>query len=246
MVDVAGFIHAAAQDYDPVKAHEYYMRTRELKPRTAAGLKTTAKKESWQDAREQIDREQKATLDATSRAQEEALAAIRSGAQAMREAIAAKLKEALSKLDETAETERDRIAGRRAELLQKATDEANRKIAALPPIPPNVGKAKAAQLAAERREAIARIKGDVKREREQIAADSAKEAETASEADSRQRGSARGSARGSTNLDREQVAAGLKDSIVKAQKNFTVLKEAVKAKYETKYQSEYDAIKNNL
>lgn len=164
----------------------------------------------------------------------------------MREAIAAKLKEALSKLDETAETERDRIAGRRAELLQKATDEANRKIAALPPIPPNVGKAKAAQLAAERREAIARIKGDVKREREQIAADSAKEAETASEADSRQRGSARGSARGSTNLDREQVAAGLKDSIVKAQKNFTVLKEAVKAKYETKYQSEYDAIKNNL
>lgn len=242
MVDVAGFIHAAAQDYDPVKAHEYYMRTRELKPRTAAGLKTTAKKESWQDAREQIDREQKATLDATSRAQEEALAAIRSGAQAMREAIAAKLKEALSKLDETAETERDRIAGRRAELLQKATDEANRKIAALPPIPPNVGKAKAAQLAADRREAIARIKGDVKREREQIAADSAKEAETASEADSRQRGSARGSA----NLDREQVAAGLKDSIVKAQKNFTVLKEAVKAKYETKYQSEYDAIKNNL
>lgn len=241
MVDVAEFIRHAAEDYDPAKAHEYYMRTRELKPRTASGLKTTAKKEGWQEAKEKLAAEQKATLDATSRAQEEAIAAIRSGAQAMREAIAAKLKDALSKLDDSAAKELDRIAAQRSEKLQKATDAANRKIAALPPIPANVSRAKAAQLAADRRQIIAQIKGDVKREREQIAADSAKEAASFNEGVSRQRGSAIGSA----NLDREQVAAGFKDSIIKAQKNFTVLKEAVKAKYETKYQSEYDAIKNN-
>lgn len=47
--------HYASKYYDPVKAHEYYMRTRELKnKREAESLKTTKQREIWQVSKDSI------------------------------------------------------------------------------------------------------------------------------------------------------------------------------------------------
>ena len=61
--------HYASKYYDPVKAHEYYMRTRELKnKREAESLKTTKQREIWQVSKDSIAKakasEVKSTQDA--------------------------------------------------------------------------------------------------------------------------------------------------------------------------------------
>ncbi len=61
--------HYASKYYDPVKAHEYYMRTRELKnKREAESLKTTKQHEIWQVSKDSIAKakasEVKSTQDA--------------------------------------------------------------------------------------------------------------------------------------------------------------------------------------
>lgn len=233
--------HYASPYYDPVKAKEYYERTKKLKGRPEGELNDT-QKEVYGYAKNQITEERTKVLKDLSTKQQEAIANIRQGAQAMREAIAARLTELMEKL-EAAQTERlDQIAADRAEKLQAISDRAAKAIAALPPVPPGVSKERAAELAANRRAEIAAIKGDSKREREQVASDAADEAQKVSEGSDRIKGSARGSA----NLDRDAIVKGVQGAIAKAQKDFDTLKEAVKAKYETKYQSEYDAIKNSL
>ncbi|WP_299488963.1 hypothetical protein [uncultured Gordonia sp.] len=240
-LDESALAHYASPYYDPVKAKEYYERTKKLKGRNEGELSDT-QKEAFGYAKNQITEEKTKVLKDTADKQREAIENIRRGAQAMREAVAARVTELLAKVEAAEAEQRDRIAAERAEKLQAISDKAAKAIAALPPVPPGVSKERAAELAANRRAEIAAIKGDSKREREQVAADSADAVEKLSEGSDRIKGSARGSA----NLDRDAIVKGVQGAIAKAQKDFDALKEAVKAKYETKYQSEYDAIKNSL
>ena len=234
--------HYTSKYYDPEKAREYYLRNRELTGRrSGSDLKTEGKKQGWSYAKSQIDKEKHLVSDKANTKQKQELVKLQNNAQLKRLKISEDLKNLMAKLDKANSDEKIKLSNKRAEEVQRIAEEASRKISGLPPIPKGLSKEKTAELAAERSAAIAKIRGDAKSERENVAVDSAKKLGDLATGISALKGSAQGSA----NLNREKVASDIKGSLEQARKKYTVLKEAVKAKYEAKYQAEYDAIKQN-
>lgn len=234
--------HYASQYYDPVKAREYYLRTRELKGRSESNLKSEAKKEAWGYTKSKVGEAQNAELDAAAEAHKQAVESIRKMIGLMREAITQKLKEAMDKITQASEEEHARIAEKRAAKLEELAKETAKKIAAVPKVPKGLSKEVAAQAAAERSDALAAIRGEAKQQRQKVVEDAADEAENFDKGV----GNITEAARGSANLDRQKVAEGLKGAVENARKQLEAKKQQVKAKYESVYQSEYDAIQKNV
>ena len=241
--DVDAFIaHYASEYYDPAKAREYYLQNRNLKGRRSSSeLKTEKKKIGWTYAKTQIDKEKDAVLDQTAEAQKQAVKALRTNAMVKRKAIAKNLKILMKKIEEKSKAERQKISDDRAAQIEKIAAEVESKIAGLPNIPKGLDKAATARMRADRAAAIARIRGEAKTARETVATDAKMKGDSLSKATSGLRKSSQGSAR----LNRDTVAKDIKGSLQQARKNYTVLKESVKAKYEATYQAQYDAIKKN-
>jgi phenylpyruvate tautomerase PptA (4-oxalocrotonate tautomerase family) len=108
-LDESALAHYASQYYDPVKAKEYYERTKKLKGRDEGELSDT-QKEAFGYAKTQITEEKQRVLKDTAGKQREAIENIRKGAEAMREAIAARLTELMAKVEAAESEQRDQIA----------------------------------------------------------------------------------------------------------------------------------------
>lgn len=144
--------HASAKYYDPVKAHEYYLRTRELKGRQSTSqLRTDKQKQAWTYSKDQIRQARQRELASAgerNRVQSERLRnAAKQRGEEIREQLSA-LMEKMSK-DITAESEA-----------------AATKIRRLPPIPKGLSPSAAAAAREKRAQEIARIRGEVDRSRE--------------------------------------------------------------------------------
>lgn len=100
--------HYASPYYDPVKAHEYYLRTRELKGRRSTSKLSDEGKKVWSYTREQIKEEKKRKVEAEQEKRKQTVEQERVSAQAARERISAKLKQIKNK--SWAAGERQRIA----------------------------------------------------------------------------------------------------------------------------------------
>ncbi len=137
--------HAAPQYYDPVKAHEYYLRTRELSGRQS-GLKTQTQKEAFAFSKVQIEAAKQKELDAAAATRQASMDKIRKTAQLRRDEIRNKLNALLDTLTKSTTAQ-----------SKAATDQ----IKALPPIPKGLSKAEAAKAHAARSAQIAKIRGDV-------------------------------------------------------------------------------------
>lgn len=142
--------HADPKYYDPVKAHEYYLRTRELSGRTS-GLKTETQKQAFAYSKTKIKEAQQNELDKASANRKALLEKVRQTAELRRNEIRDKLNILLEKLTK--------------DLSQQSKD-ATAKIKALPPIPRGLSKAAAARAHAKRAEEIAKIRGEVAASRE--------------------------------------------------------------------------------
>lgn len=82
-----GLLHYASPYYDPVKAHEYYMRTRELKGRkSTAGLNEKGKSAA-QYIKEQLDAERKGKVDAHKSSTKNQIENVRSSTKSQVEAL---------------------------------------------------------------------------------------------------------------------------------------------------------------
>lgn len=99
--------HYASPYYDPVKAHEYYMRTRELKGRRSSNKLSDEGKKVWSYTRESIKEEKKAKVEGEKEKQKQEAEVLRERASAVRKGITERLK-ALGK--EKASAERKRVA----------------------------------------------------------------------------------------------------------------------------------------
>jgi DNA polymerase III delta prime subunit len=206
--------------YDPVKAREYYLRTRELKGRrSASALKTESKKERWAYVKDQVKTERTESMGSAREGNSAQIKALRAKASSRRGDIRERLKQVIALLTED-----------RKEDLSDIKEDVNAKIAALPPIPKGVSKARRAKLSADRKEEIATIRGEAKEDRAEVSEDT-KAAKTTE--------------RATATASREKVSADLKVSVNKARENYKKLKEELKANYEAEYQKEYDAIKNS-
>lgn len=148
-VFVAGILaHYASEYYDPVKAREYYLRTRELKGRNSgANLKTTAKKQAWAYAKNKIGEAKKAELKSSSEKNKAFIESARKQASEKRKELSKKLVDilgdkglsgeskkwheehsakrtaALEKVSKLAKTESDRISKEAADKTEKLRED---------------------------------------------------------------------------------------------------------------------------
>ena len=95
--------HYASPYYDPVKAHEYYMRTRKLKGREPASTPEQRKKEGVAYAKAQVSAARDADLTAAAKAQEAKLTDLQNKAVAARDKIVEKLMARVEELKAQAE-----------------------------------------------------------------------------------------------------------------------------------------------
>lgn len=116
MGDAQAFIddylaHYASQYYDPAKAHEYYLRTRELAGRrSGSGLKTERKKQAWAYAQNQIKEAEKSDLDAVARDKQAAVENARNRAAMLRASVSQKLTALFEQFSRGLQAERVEIA----------------------------------------------------------------------------------------------------------------------------------------
>ena len=104
-VKTAELRHYASQYYDPVKAHEYYMRTRELKGRSTSSLNDEGKK-VWSYTKNNIKSEKAAKVKEEQEKRALKIKRLRAKAEATREQISSKLKTLNDKLSEDAAAEK--------------------------------------------------------------------------------------------------------------------------------------------
>lgn len=110
--------HYASEFYDPVKAHEYYLKTRELKGRkTGQGLRTQGQKEAFNYSSAQIDAAQKAD-------EQKAQASVQEQVQKLQEAAQAKAQELQTKLQAVME----RLKQGRADNLAKVDADEKKEV----------------------------------------------------------------------------------------------------------------------
>lgn len=151
--------HYASEYYDPVKAHEYYERTKQLKGRTTSGM-SDKQKEAWAYTKDQISTKKKSKIELEQEAKEKKIEQLRTSATEMRERISEKLKALSEKLTEDAESEREKVS-----------EETKAKIEA---VPKNLPPEKRAKL-------IAEIRDDASKSREGISKGTKAERKSASD-----------------------------------------------------------------
>lgn len=209
--------HYASQYYDPAKAREYYLRTRELKGRQPS---TQAEKQAWDYANANIGAAEKKDQATAAEAHKAAIEQIKTTAAARQEEIRAKIKEILTNLANDTKAQ-----------IEQITKDVADQIAALPEIPKNIGKNARAKLVEKRQEEIDKIRGDAKTKIQGVSsgAQAKKNSEIAS-------------SRSST----EQIKSDVKASVESARSKYQELRQALKDQYDTVRQQEQQAIKANV
>lgn len=225
-------VHYSSQYYNPAKAHEYYLRNRELVGRSVGKLKSTKKKEAWTYAKNQIDLAKKQELKSASVTNVAIIKQLHDNADAKRQELSAKIKLLFEKISKDTTEQTNKLSEVQKQENKRISEEATSKIAALPPIPKGISKEQHAELASKRAEEVARIRGDAKKESDALGIKVTTD-----------RNNSKKSAREATSAQREVVNSELKASIEKARTAYQSLKENLIAKYEQKAQAEYDAIK---
>lgn len=207
--------------YDPVKAHEYYLRTRELQGRrSTSDLKGAKKKEGWAYVKSKVQEERKQTLDAASESNKAAVAQLHEKAMAKREEISNKLKQIMEQVTKEGTSAREQI-----------DNEVKSKIAALPEAPKGLNKQQAAEFAAKRRDEIAKIRGEAVSKREAVSTFTKAKA---------------GGERADITNQREQLASDLKGSLDKAKETYQKARDQIKSKYEAELDKEFNSIRTSV
>ena len=254
--------HYASKYYDPVKAHEYYMRNRELKGRRSTSKLSDEGKKVWQYTKQQITEEKKAKVEAEKEAKDQKTEELREKASATRERITAKLKELNEKLSKKANADKECIEKKResdlenirkkavedVDKLEKNLTSAIEKLMA-EEIPKSLSKEERAKRIAERNEKIAKLRSDDSAEKNKLGEQLVKDEESAKTdaASSKEKVSADTKNQKEANsksaaAERKQCAADLKSSIAAAREAYKVAKENLDSDYEEIFQQEFDKI----
>lgn len=254
--------HYASKYYDPVKAHEYYMRNRELKGRRSTSKLSDEGKKVWQYTKQQITEEKKSKVEAEKEAKDQKTEELREKASATRERITAKLKELNEKLSKKANADKESIEKKResdlenirkkavedVDKLEKNLTSAIEKLMA-EEIPKSLSKEERAKRIAERNEKIAKLRSDASAEKNKLGEQLVKDEESAKTdaASSKEKVSADTKNQKEANsksaaAERKQCAADLKSSIAAAREAYKVAKENLDSDYEEIFQQEFDKI----
>lgn len=173
--------HYASPYYDPVKAHEYYMRTRELKGRRSVQKLSDEGKKVWAYTKNEIKTEKKAKVDAEKEKQKQTTTDLRERASETRKKISSRLKELNEALTRRAAKKKERIesekksdledvesktAKKKEQMQSKVNSEIEKLMAE--EIPKSLSKAERAERIAERNEKIAKLRSDLKSDKSKL------------------------------------------------------------------------------
>lgn len=242
MADVEEFVdtflkHYASPWYDPVKAHEYYMRTRELKGPSTSDLKGKKKKEAFTIAKSNIDAARRKEIKDLSGTKKVDMTKVRLNAKAKQTEVRNSVKELISRLNQDLNGQRATIAADRNAKLQKIASETQAKLDALPPLPKTVSK----EVRAMRAQDIAQIKGEGKAKSGKVLSETKTQELQVKSATSVESKKAQESAKANA----QRVNAEIKSAVSNAQTKYKALREQTIAKYKAIIQSEFDAIKQS-
>lgn len=132
--------HYASEYYDPAKAREYYLKTRELKGRrSGSGLKSDKKKEAWAYAKDKITTERDELIKETGNELRGDIEIMRAEATRRREQLSGLLKDLLEKatkirqqdanvISDQQKNESERISKRAENQKEKISKAAKREI----------------------------------------------------------------------------------------------------------------------
>lgn len=105
---IAVLRHYASPYYDPQKAHEYYMRTRELKGRSTTSLNDEGKK-IWSYTKNNIKSEKAVKVKDEQEKRDQKITELREKAEATKEQISSRLKELNEALTQNASNRKKSI-----------------------------------------------------------------------------------------------------------------------------------------
>jgi hypothetical protein len=198
--------------YDPVKAHEYYIKTRQLKGRKLS----TKQKEGQAYVKKQVSDRQKQDLKSAAEANKAAAEQLREKATARREEIRTKLKAIFERISNEGTAARDQI-----------NKEMQDKIDAVPPVPKGLSKEKTAELAAKRADDIAAIRGEAKSKLKDVGV------YTKAWREGEQK---------DAEANRKALVDEVKKTLDKAKEDYQAARDAIKSKYEDQLNKEFAAI----
>lgn len=230
--------HYADPNYDPVKAHEYYMKIRELKGRKKAeDTSSDQMNQEWNTSRSALDKAKQAELDAagggktttpTSKKTSAKSAEKAKKTQALKER-GASLRQKLSDSAKSTQAKKEALAAAEYIRLEK---ERKKEIDSLPPIPNNIPSDQRKVLLAKRQEEIAKIIGEydalyakayaAQATPEELAAQKAKSKEEAKK--------------------KKESLSKLKKKVTAARESYEDVQKKIKEKYDKKYSEEYERI----
>lgn len=212
--------HYASKYYDPEKARQYYLRTRELKGRNSSGdLDSGAKKEAWAVTRSNISGERKAEADKARTDQQARLESLRQAASDARDRMVEKLKGLIDDLKSGVE---DEVAKKKEELQSKLDSRLVR-------IPDNATPQRRAYLERQNSKIRQQYTETMNTEIQKVQAD-AREKATAG--------------RKEYTEERKKTAETLRSSLNQARTDYKAAREAAVEKYKAIEDREYANIKN--
>ena len=212
--------HYSSANYDPVKAHEYYLKNRELKGRQSTKGMSDTQKEAWSYSKNKIGTDKKAALTSSRNAQTAKLEALRNQATATRNNIRKKLESLLD--------------GLKVETIKpKKVDPPD-----LFEIPEN---------ATPRQKALFREQNQRKMQTYNTKVAQAEEdARKATEAARKSAGEKSKAARESASAELKKIGEDMKGVIQKARADYENSKKATEAKYKSEVDKEYNNIRTKL
>lgn len=212
--------HYASENYDPVKAREYYLRTRELKGRQSTKGMSDTQKEAWSYTKNKIGNDKKAELTSSSNAQK------------------AKLEQLRNQADET----RNRIR-KKLESLLKGLQVKEIK----PVVVPKPKLFEIPENATPRQRALFQKQNQMKMERYNRDVSKAEsDARDANKAAREEAGKKARTAQTMASGELKKIGTDLKSSIDKARTSYEASKKAVDAKYKSEVDNEYNNIRTKL
>lgn len=237
--------HYASENYDPKKAHEYYLRTRELQGR-GTGNSTKGfnqrQREGWSYAKAQVAKTKSSKINSAQSTKDQAIEQTRAQAQALRSDISAKLKAFSDSLTKQHADVTKSISEESKVQRQAIVDKLSTDIAAIPEVPKNLPKVEREKLLVERSNKIQALRGQASVDRQNLNASiaDAKLSERTSTQQSRQANSESSSAR------RTQVANDLKNVVAKYLAQYNSAKDQIKSESKATLDKEFKNIKTKV
>lgn len=211
--------HFSSQPYDPVKAHEYYMKNRQLQGRKTSGM-SQEQQEAWAYSKDQISTDKKKQLETIKLENSKKIELLQSAAKETLERISKKLELLSEKLTKDAEFDRQQIA-----------DKLEEDISNVPDIPKGVSGERRAILVEKRNKEIAKLRNNASKHGSNL---------QSKINESRQEGS------GDASAEKEKIRGELKSIIATTRDTYEKEKTKLIANYETTYQKEYDQVLSSI